>query len=469
MYPTSVARPNQFSQQGFYMPMADGRQQLIPSFRASDIQYGGDRMLDMGGGDGGGMGTQRMLGNTTLNNVGSYFPGWENLNPSNFVFSQANQDGTAFDPNRLSLMVKSDGTTGSQIDFSRQGDYWVPNADSLRTQQWDTNSANRFRNVGLGLVAGGAAGASLLGPGAAGASAAPGSGLTMTGAFNSIPIAEGAGLAGGAGAAGSAAPAAGGLSSLLPSSASGWAQAGMGLLGAIGGASGSGPQTTTSSTSLPPWLNALGPEFANRAREAANTPNPGLEGFNADQQNAFQAVRNQANSPLTGDASNLLSRTMRGDFLNSNPYLDNMVRQTTDDLQGRFNTTALGSGSFGNANATQQGMQGIANAANNLRFQGYEAERGRQMQAAGLAPSINNMGLTNANAFLGIGDQQQQFGQMQREQPFNWQLRQMDALSRPFGFNQGQTTTQTQPGTNRWASALGGALTAAQIWSLFGK
>ena len=43
------------------------------------------------------------------------------------------------------------------------------------------------------------------------------------------------------------------------------------------------------------------------------------------------------------------------------------------------------------------------------------------------------------------------------------------ALGIPFGFNMGGTTTETQPGTNRLAGALGGALTAAQIWNLLSK
>lgn len=240
-------------------------------------------------------------------------------------------------------------------------------------------------------------------------------------------------------------------------------------LGALGGASGSGSQSASSTRSLPPWLEALGPQFAGQAAEAGRLPNPGLEGFNADQRAAFQAVRDQAGSNLTGAASGLLGDTMSGRFLQGNPYIEDMVRQTTDDLQARFGSTALGSGSFGNANATEAGMRGMSSAANALRFQNYDNERSRQMQAAGLAPSINQMGLTNANALLGIGDQQQQFGQQQRENDMAWRERQLRALGIPFGFNMGGTTTETQPGTNRLAGALGGALTAAQIWNLLSK
>jgi hypothetical protein len=289
-----------------------------------------------------------------------------------------------------------------------------------------------------------------------------------------VPAASAAGT----GASAGAAPAAAGSGGAAPAASSGslfgnmtssdLLRYGSMALGAFGGASGSGAQSASTTTSLPPHLAALGPGFAARAAEAGNLPNPGVEPFNADQLAGFQAVRDQAAGPLTGDATGLLSRTMRGDYLQGNPYLDRMVAQTTDDLQGRFNTTAMGSGSFGNANATQAGMRGIADAANTLRYTNYSNERDRQMQAAGLAPAINQMGLLNANALLGVGDQQQQFGDRVRQNDMDWRMRQLDALGKPFGYNMGSTTTQTQPGTNRLAGALGGALTAAQLWKLFG-
>ena len=456
------------------------------SFNSSDLTFTPDRMTI---GEGSNERISTSPGRGSLANVGNYFQGQTELNPNNYMFRQVtSQDGMGIDPNAMELMIKSGAKEGTVMPYTLQNGQWVPNTSAMRTQNWDTG--NSFQNMGLGLVAAGALASPYITQAlGAGAGAGTGAGgLTMT---QGAPITWGAGMntgitsasmvpgvgaaAGGAGAAGAGAAGVGGSAassggSLLGNlGASDLLRYGTMAAGALGGASGSGPQSASSTRSLPPWLEALGPQFAGQASEAGRLPNPGLEGFNADQQAAFQAVRNQAGNNLTGAASGLLGDTMSGRYLQGNPYIDDIVRQTTDDLQARFGSTALGSGSFGNANATEAGMRGISSAANALRFQNYDNERSRQMQAAGLAPSINQMGLTNANALLGIGDQQQQFGQQQRENDMAWRERQLRALGIPFGYNMGGTTTETQPGTNRLAGALGGALTAAQIWSLLSK
>lgn len=455
------------------------------SFSANDLTFTPDRMSI---GEGSNERISTSPGRGSLANVGNYFQGQTDLNPNNYMFRQVtSQDGMGIDPNAMELMIKSGAKEGTVMPYTLQNGQWVPNTSAMRTQNWDTNPGDQ--NRALAMIAAAALASpyitQMVGAGAAGAGTGAG-GLTMTqgapitwGAGMNTGItsagmvpgvgaaAGGAGAAGVAGAGGSAASSGGSLLGGL--GASDALRYGSMALGALGGASGSGSQSASSTRSLPPWLEALGPQFAGQASEAGRLPNPGLEGFNADQQAAFQAVRNQAGNNLTGAASGLLGDTMSGRFLQGNPYIEDMVKQTADDLQARFGSTALGSGSFGNANATEAGMRGMSSAANALRFQNYDNERSRQMQAAGLAPSINQMGLTIANALLGIGDQQQQFGQQQRENDMAWRERQLRALGVPFGFNMGGTTTETQPGTNRLAGALGGALTAAEIWNLLSK
>ena len=490
---------------GFTLPNG----QYIPAFNANDLRFTPGQSYSYGDSN---PQTSMTPGQWTLNNVGNYFPGWEYLNPNNWVFSSWNKDTGMDDPNLLNLMVKSGETEGTVIPFQRQGDQWVPNQQGMYTQQWDTNANNRWRNMTLGAIAamwggpqlmaglqgapaGGAEG--LMGPpaelagggaGAAGGASAPsglgsgmfgagssgaplsqglGTGFAGTGATTGTGIGAltggGAGAAAGAGAGAGAGMSLGSIGSWLAGN-SNWL---MPLVGAVAGGAGSGSTTQTTEQRLPPWLESLSQGQAGLANNLLNMPYPGQEPFNADQNAAFGAVRNAANSPVSGQADSLASATLRGDYLNNNPYIDSMVNQTMNDLQGRFNTTALGSGSFGNANVTQQGMQGMADAANTLRFNNYNAERGRQMTTMGLLPTLDQSRYAGANNLLNIGNMQQQFGQQERYGPFNWYQNLLQASGIPITQYRGGTTTTTTPG-NRASGALGGGLLGLQLAQLFG-
>jgi hypothetical protein len=79
-----------------------------------------------------------------LHNVNKYFPQWDNLNPNNWRFNTT-KDG------RKQLLVKTNKDTGEVVEFERQGDWWVPKLTGA-SAGFDTNAANRARNIGLGSV-----------------------------------------------------------------------------------------------------------------------------------------------------------------------------------------------------------------------------------------------------------------------------------------------------------------------------
>jgi hypothetical protein len=238
--------------------------------------------------------------------------------------------------------------------------------------------------------------------------------------------------------------------------------------GAAGALASTDPQTSTSQTQLPPWLQSLGPDFAKRASEVANMPYPGQAGFNADQNAAFQQYRDQASSPLLGAASNQLQSTLNGDFLKpeSNPYLKGMIDQATQRAGGAVNSAFNKGGAWGGSANQELLGRTIGETTNNLNYTNYNAERGRQMTAAGLAPGVNSAQQMNTTNLLGAGNQQQQFAQQGLNGPMDWGMKQLQAYGAPFGFNQGNTTTQTQPGPSAFQNIMGGLLTggAASRW-----
>ena len=253
-----------------------------------------------------------------------------------------------------------------------------------------------------------------------------------------------------------------------------------GLLGGFGSQGSGGSQT--SQQQVPPELQPLLGAVGQRGMEMGNLPfsplpfNP-TAGFNPYQFQGFDMTANRAMAPnaLLGNLESSMADTLGGKYLDGNPYIDSMVNQNMDQWQNRLGSQGLGSGSFGNANLTQNVTQGANNAANQLRYQNYGDERNRMMQAASMAPQAYMAGYMPAQQMLGIGgtmqqQQQNQLNGMQNEfmRSVQWPFQTWDAMLAPFGRNMGGTTTQTQSGGNMASGLLGGALMGGQIGNMFG-
>lgn len=89
--------------------------------------------------------------------------------------------------------------------------------------------------------------------------------------------------------------------------------------------------------------------------------------------------------------SRLYQDTLAGKYLDTeNPYLESMVTKARQgaltDANRLFASRGMGTGMSTPFAKVAAGA--VADAENNLRFQNYEAERGRQMQAAGMSDSV---------------------------------------------------------------------------------
>lgn len=107
------------------------------------------------------------------------------------------------------------------------------------------------------------------------------------------------------------------------------------------------------------------------------------------------------------------------------------------------------------------GNLGLGQLQANQNF--YTSQRGQDLQSLGLGANLYGQG---TQGLLGQGQGLYNIGTTQQQAP--WQALQNYAqLLQPFsGLN--QTSTQTQPGGSTLGGALGGALTAAQLWKLLG-
>ena len=256
--------------------------------------------------------------------------------------------------------------------------------------------------------------------------------------------------------------------------------------------------TITSTTSMPSWVQPHAQGYLQRAQQVADSPYQQYTGQRVADMAPWQtqglqaqAQRAMSGSPVMGAANQQLTNTISGQNLTGNPYLQTQIDQAQGDLARNWNnvqkpawdTSMQRSGSFGNsgimqANAqAQQGLQeNMGRIGADMRFQNYNAERGYQQQALGMAPTFaqqdyNDIGqLQQAGAAYQGQDQKlldNAYSQFLESRQYPQQ--QLDVLGNALGRSYGQTNTQTTPGTSTGANLVGGLATGAGLYNmLFG-
>ena len=260
--------------------------------------------------------------------------------------------------------------------------------------------------------------------------------------------------------------------------------------------SGGGASQTTS---MPEWAQPYAQNYLQYANQVANRPYEAYQGeqyagLNDTQYAGLDAITNRAmnGSQLWNTAQGSLTNTLGGGMLNSNPYLNSMIDASASDVIRNYQRSVVPQldmleargGSFGNsgvASARQDAMHDLSgqlsNMASTMRGQNYDAERGRQMQALGMAQGYANQDYTDAAQMLGAGgvlqnDLQNRYGiDMQNWQNArNYPLQQLQIMGGSLGQNYGSTTTQSGGSTlgRVGGGAMGGAAMGAQIGAMGG-
>ena len=221
--------------------------------------------------------------------------------------------------------------------------------------------------------------------------------------------------------------------------------AGVGLLGS----SMNKQKNTTSVQSSDPW-SGVQPYLSQGYQQASGLLNQGVN----PQTQAMLRDRGMFGSPVNQEAQNLAAGTLRGDYLNSNPFLNDSVQDAMGMTQSRINSQFAGN-NYGSSAHQEWLGRGLMNAALPAMSQNYENERGRQFAALSQAPALQGMDYQNIGAmqqadmmpFDLLGKYQQVIGGM------------------PSGG--GTTTSQNPYFTNPTSSALGGALLGNQLYNQY--
>lgn len=88
-----------------------------------------------------------------------------------------------------------------------------------------------------------------------------------------------------------------------------------------------------------------------------------------------------------------------------NPELENIIRQSNQNVQNLVNARMAGSGSYGGSRYASNMTRELTDAEQRLRYQNYENERARQMQAVGMLDAAQAAGFgQQATATQGLAN-----------------------------------------------------------------
>jgi hypothetical protein len=87
-------------------------------------------------------------------------------------------------------------------------------------------------------------------------------------------------------------------------------------------------------------------------------------------------------------AQGYVTDVLGGKYMEGNPWLDDMIGRTLDNVEGRVGAAYGSRGSFGGTKWTEALGRSLSDAELGLRYGNYSDEMNRMSGAAGLAPSI---------------------------------------------------------------------------------
>lgn len=152
----------------------------------------------------------------------------------------------------------------------------------------------------------------------------------------------------------------------------------------------SGPKNVTSTTSSRPPAYLEGP-LASAAQGASQAYRNG--GFGQPGGIPLENLTNSGDR-LIGESQNLVSDTLRGDYLNpdTNPYLQQTFNRAADLTQGRLDTQFSGAGRNLGASYPARSEE-LQTLASNIFGGNYQAERGRQDAAVTSAQGLDPLNM----------------------------------------------------------------------------
>lgn len=251
----------------------------------------------------------------------------------------------------------------------------------------------------------------------------------------------------------------------------------MGFLSSITKGLFGGASSGSNKVSMPTFLSDPAKGLVSQAYDYLNQ-NQQYPGFTPFQQQGLEQMGEmaQAGSPIYGQARDIYSKTLGGDYLSGNPYLESQIDRASGDVVRNYNMVAkpqmeaamVRSGSFGNAGLQQmQGeqqrrlMDTLGNISSGMRFQNYGMERQNQVNAMNNAAGFDAARYNDADRLFGAGTVQQQQALNQQQYPMQ-QMRQFANILNPmmgtFAGQQNKSFSADPGSVAKGAATVGGFL-----------
>lgn len=233
--------------------------------------------------------------------------------------------------------------------------------------------------------------------------------------------------------------------------------------GGKGGNSGSETVNTAPWEGQQPYLGYLYQQAQGLPEQQAY-PFPGFVPFSPASAQAMQSQQTRATegSPLLPAAQAQTLATTQGDYLHGGPGFDRAFQAAssaiTPQVQGQFERA----GRFGGGLAQEAHTRALGDSFAGL----YNQERGRQMTASAMAPSMAQQDYADIGRLAQVGTQQEaKAGEALSDSMNRWNFQQQAPYTRLAGqipaisgALPGSSVDQPQPQTSPLSGALGGAL-----------
>lgn len=277
-----------------------------------------------------------------------------------------------------------------------------------------------------------------------------------------------------------------------------------GMSGGGGMGTSSGGGSTTTVQRADPWSGIQPALLDMYARALAQSQGAGpqyyggstLAGQSPETLQALQmlAQRARAGSPVTRGAQDTLQATIKGDYLNSNPFLDEMFDSASSSVGRNFRANVMPgvasmfskSGRFGSnsmaeglGQAEQQYGNTLKELADEIYGKNYSRERLFQQQALSLAPTLANQDYADLAQLAGVGTSRDQYAQAGIDaDKARWDYNQMlprdqltwlnSILQGGMSLNGSTSTQNVNTPKSPLLGALGGAMLGGSVGNMFG-
>lgn len=172
-------------------------------------------------------------------------------------------------------------------------------------------------------------------------------------------------------------------------------------------------------------------------------------------------------------ANNTLEKTLNGDFLNANPYLDGIFNNAANKIEDRLNQSAAMRGRTGSGVHQQLLTENLGQLHNDIYGSNYQQERDRMQGSIVAAPALDAQRYAGADRLASVGAARENQAQAQIQDAMNrwdfqnnamWDLlNKYNATVQGFG-GLGGTQTSTQPSSGGGlGGAIGGGLAGAGV------